>query len=497
MSETRPNILFILTDQQRFDCLRAYGNELVHTPNIDRLTREGVTFDRAYTTCPLCTPARGSIHTGYYPHQHGLTSNVGTYNCAKHAIDDHPTLLSRQLIDAGYQCGFTGKWHLCPSPKGSFFFELPIQSAFTEATDLGFQGHGLKGHGGQGYNYPLYHEYLERNGLKFEKKEWTGPYNNTHSAGEITSGTESTTSHWITSDSIDLMNRFADDEPFFMFLNFWGPHSPYLAPTEHLDRYRDMEIPPWPNFHWPSRQIPGFHQRNIHQNLETTPWAHWEEQLRYYYAGVSLIDEQVGRLLDHLEQSGQLDNTIIVFSSDHGESCGSHGGIVNKGFTHWEETQRVPLIIRFPDGRQAGERCDAPVSLIDFYPTFLDWAGVENPPARTDGQSLERCLTGEAEWRPYACAQFHGMGFEGATQRTFVQGDFKYGWNCGVDDELYDLKNDPYETNNVIHHPDYQSVRLELAEALSEWGERTRDISIHAFREQYPNRLSTIRPYQC
>lgn len=162
----RTNVLFILTDQHRLEAVSSYGDTVCQTPNIDRLADEGVQFDRAYTSCPVCTPARASIMTGQFPHSHGMCDNVANLGCSVHSIPDQSGLLSRQLDDAGYNCGYTGKWHLTPGDSNTEIFGREIEQ--TLPSDVGFEGHDLPGHGDGGWQYSEYQSYLDENGYSLE-----------------------------------------------------------------------------------------------------------------------------------------------------------------------------------------------------------------------------------------------------------------------------------------------------------------------------------------
>ena len=471
--ETQPNILLILTDQHRLSAIGAYGPTPCQTPHIDRLASEGLRFETVYTTCPVCSPARGSIMTGLYPHAHGICSNTHNLGSSVHEIPDSPNLLSRRLRSSGYQCGYTGKWHLGNGESVAFGGSTEPAIPSTR----GFEGQDFSGHGGGGFGYPSYASYLSQGGFTHEVKPWSEPSPQVLPTGELRGPTESTVPHFLTDHTISLIDRFsARNDPFFIWHNFWGPHGPYFAPAELLDLYRDVEIPPWPNYAWPSRETPGPHHVKIHPDQENLTWEDWATAIRYYYAFTTLIDREIGRTIDHLRSTGQLENTIIIFAADHGETAGSHGGLTDKGWQHFEEIQRIPLIVRFPDGRHAGEVRNSLVSLADLYPTILDMAGCDVPD-HVHGRSLLPIIEDRsASWRDHLVVEFSGVNNLSATLRTLVTTDrLKFGYSAGHDDQLYDLKRDPYELVNVATDPAYQE-RLNVARrTLSDWMEVHRD----------------------
>ena len=491
-SRKNPNILLILTDQHRLSAVGAYGASPCQTPHIDRLAREGTRFENAYTTCPVCTPARASIITGQYPHNHGMTSNTEDLETSLHELGDRPTLLSRRLEKAGYQLGYTGKWHLGSAEHT--LFGHTSQPCLPK--DVGFRGQNFPGHGNGGWDSPQFQEHLRSCGLKHQVKPWAESTRRVRpdeqSAGELVQPVEGTVPYFLTEHTISMIDQFTQadsSEPFFLWHNFWGPHEPYRVTTEYLDLYRNVEIPPWPNYHWPARQTPGPHQATITPVLvgdEKLTWEDWATYIRYYYAFTTLIDDQIGRIIGHLRTRDLLDNTVVIFAADHGESLGDHGGLFNKGWTHFEEALRIPFIIRMPDGTGSNTVSQEFVSLVDLYPTILDLAGLGSeacPQSRcpsprwpyqhtesVDGSSVLSLLSGEkAPWRDSVVVEFHGLMHTPYTMRTIRHGHIKYGYNFAATDELYDLQNDPHEMTNLIDAPAYTGVLHDMRLRLRDW----------------------------
>ena len=501
----RPNILLIMTDQHRLSAVGAYGATPCRTPNLDRLARQGVRFENAYTTCPVCTPARASVITGQYPHNHGLTSNTEDLETSLHELGDRPTLLSRRLQQAGYQLGYSGKWHL--GSDEPVLFGRTNQPCLPR--DVGFQGQNFPGHGNGGWDYPEFQQYLSRCGLKHEVKPWSEPTRRVRpdeqSAGQLVQPIEGTVPYFLTDHTLALIDQFTQGdgaEPFFIWHNFWGPHEPYRVTADYLERYRDVEIPPWPNYDWPARQTAGPHQTTITPVLageQSLTWDDWATYIRYYYAFTSMIDDQIGRMIDHLQQRHLLDNTVIIFVADHGESLGDHGGLFNKGWTHFEEALRIPLIIRLPDGTARGAVPAELVSLVDLYPTILDIAGQTDHAAAqprrpslkwphrstesVDGSSLVPLIRGETcPWRDSVVVEFHGLMHTPYTMRTLRTARFKYGFNFAAADELYDLERDPHEITNLAAHPAYADVLHELRLKLYAWMQQTHDPVCYSYQ---------------
>jgi arylsulfatase A-like enzyme len=205
--------------------------------------------------------------------------------------------------------------------------------------------------------------------------------------------------------------------------------------------------------------------------------------IRYYYAFATLIDDQIGRMVVHMKKKGLLENTMIIFSSDHGQTLGSHGGLVDKGWHHFEETHRIPMIMRFPDARHAGKVIEEFASLADVYPTFLDMAGVDCKGDGIHGRSLMPLVAGDAvDWRDCVVTEFNGLGNSCITQRTLRKGSLKYGYNNTGKCELYDLEKDPDETRNLIGDPAYKDSEVDLAGSLLRWMEQTNDRAVRRFK---------------
>jgi len=464
----QPNILLIVTDQHRLSALGCYGPTQCRTPNIDRIAREGVRFETAYTTAPVCSPARASIITGQYPSRHGVTMNCGGMGPVWN-IPDHPRMLSRRLIGQGYRCGYTGKWHLCPEVACTEWFNQKIPHHVPST--LGFEGQDFMGHGGSGFRYEEYRSYLKEAGLEFQVREGSAnpASNGWPHFGVLAGPKEGTVDHFLVDHTLSLLDRYKDaSEPFFIWHNHWGPHERYYPVEEFFEGYRDMEIPPWPNFHVEKGSLGEQHLPRLHPSAEKrVDWNYWQRALRHYYAFTTQIDFEIGRLLNHLENTGQLDDTIIIFTSDHGETLGSHGGMIDKGYSHFEEIQRIGMIIRYPEkylppGVRPGTVRKDVVSLLDVYPTCLDLAGVPAEEIDAEGLSLH---SGTPLSREEVFVEFFGLALP-TVMVTCRRGNWKYGCNPNATDELYNLQDDPHEMRNLVHHPEYRTIRREMLERL-------------------------------
>ena len=479
-TQDRPNILFIFTDQHRLSGVGAYGETPCQTPNLDRLAREGVRFENAYTVFPVCSPARGTIQTGLYPHSHGVTANIHEVGCSVHELQDHPTRLPRRLQAAGYSTGYTGKWHLGTERETTF--HGPNRPSLP--SDLGYEGQDFPGHGGAGYGYEAYQTWLHDHGWALDAAPWSEETRQIRGGlAELTMPTEATVPAYLVDQTLALIETFRErDRPFLMSLNFWGPHGPYHATREFLDLYRDVEIPPWPNYAWEARATAGPHHLKIHWDDDAYTWEDWAMAVRYYYARVSMIDSQIGRLLGRLRETGLLEETIVIVTADHGQTLGSHGGLLDKGWHHFEEIQRIPMIVRMPGGT-GGQVRDEFVSLVDIYPTLLDLADAELPDFRMQGRSLVPLLRGEdVPWRDAIGIEFLGLGNMGTCMKTLRVGNLKYGYNGPFPGELYDLTVDPYELENVIDDPAYAGDLRRMQQRLEAWMVETEDPALRMYR---------------
>jgi arylsulfatase A-like enzyme len=479
----RPNILVIQTDQQRVDTLRAYGGAVCRTPAIDRLAEEGIVFDRAYAVCPICTPARASLQTGLYPHNHRMMNNTGHPGCRYDELPDTPRLLSRRLASAGYAAGYTGKWHLGGADDA--LEEEPKPATSSLPTSVGYAGDDFPGHGGGGFRYPAYKRYLAENGLSLELANRTSGIYAGHEAAEISSPVESTVDYFLAERAITTIGELSrTGKPFSFQLNFWGPHEPYYAQSRFVDLYRDLPIEPWPNFHDPSTNKPSVHDV---KRSSFTDWKDFVPYVRHYFASMSMIDSQIGRVLEWMRAAGLYDDTVILFTADHGESLGIHGGLCDKSMFMYEETCRIPLIVKPATGYgspERGRRDDRFVTTCDLYSTVLDFAGLSREQAERDGRSLVRAIAGEPDdgWRDEVVVESDGLGSLLYSQRMIRHGDVKYVFNAGDTDELYDLADDPHELDNKVNKRSYQDTLLDMRRRLDGWLERTGDGLQRQFR---------------
>ncbi|MCB0122865.1 MAG: sulfatase-like hydrolase/transferase [Caldilineaceae bacterium] len=447
---TRPNILLIHADQHRADCLGVNGHPFLRTPNLDQLAAEGTNFTRAYTPIPLCTPARASLLTGQWPMQHGVIANHGTEG--ERALPEGIPTFSQALRDAGYWLGYTGKWGVDPQ---------------RDPTHFGF------------HLYLSEKDYARRRqamGLppRPHTNRWFGEVD-----PHITP--EQSQLAWGADMTIQLLQHAAQQEqPFFLRWDPSEPHLPNVVPEPYASMYPPESIPPWPNFADDLTGKPYIHrQQRRTWGIDNWTWQEWAPIVGRYLGEITLLDHQIGRVLATLDELGLTESTVVIYSADHGDLCGSHG-MIDKHYVMYEELVRVPLIVRWPGTVAAGQTIDAFVSSeIDLAATFCACAAVPAPTTFA-GQSLLPLIasTGRKEqWanRSEIFTTYFGNQFGLYSQRMVRDQRWKYVWNATAEDELYDTIADPGELQNLATLPPWQAERRRLRQRLLHWLQTTND----------------------
>lgn len=447
----RPNILWICADQQRYDTIGALGNPHVHTPHLDALVRSSVSFRHAYCQSPVCSPSRASFLTGRYPRTTGCRQNGQT-------IPATERLISRMLADAGYQCGLAGKQHLSSCSDG----KVEIRQ------DDGYGQFQWSHHPQPDWPVNAYTQWLTARGQSWEAL-YAGAETPYVKHG-IPAEHHQTT--WCAEMAIDFL-RSNRGRPWLFNFNCFDPHHPFDPPAEYLSRF-DVAKMPLPRYQPDELDTKSAYQRLDHE------WAHNEpgyfhvagmtdddrrQVTAAYYAMIELIDDQVGRMLAALDESGQADNTIVIFMSDHGEMLGDHG-LYFKGPHFYEESVHVPLLMRWPAGFRSNLAVNGLVELIDLVPTLLESAGVDVPEA-VQGRSLGPICRGQADpefHRERVYSEYYNAWTHPRSYGTMVRTqDAKIIVYHGTDEgELYDLKTDVGETTNLWTSPAHAAMREQL-----------------------------------
>ena len=459
MKKNKKNILFILTDQQRFDTLGCNGAPQCQTPNIDKLAEEGVNFSHAFTPIALCSPARGSIITGLFPHNHGQLVNTSNFNGVfDKNILDKPSWI-KTLHDSGFNTGYIGKWHI-PREGDNEFWGIDTWHLYRDYYDE-LRQEGVE-------NFFDYH------GDSGMKSEWG--ITNPPSWGRSGLSYEQMQETWSSNKTIETIKQFANkDKPFMVFTSFKGPHWDYMVPPPYDTMYDPRSIDKWGNFDDPFIDKPEIQQKEILRwNAGHLTWKDWQEMIAVYWGYCSYIDDELKRIIDCLKENGIYDDTIIIFSTDHGDMIGSHR-IFNKGFQMYEETHRIPFVIRDPDQDNNGITIDSFISHVDIMPTILQYCQLSTPNG-TDGQSLLPLLKMEnTNWRDDIFAEFHGYEPCLTSIRMVRTKNWKYVYNPFSVDELYDLVSDPYEIHNLAPRIGHRAVLRRMKERMVDWMRKTRD----------------------
>jgi arylsulfatase len=449
----KPNLILIMTDQQRFDCIGAMGNPYISTPNIDELANEGALFFNAYSSTPSSTPARAGLLTGSSPWEHGM---LGYYKIADKYTNEMPQMLK----DAGYYTFGIGKMHYTPQRNlhgfhGTFldesgrvessdfvsdyrqWFAMEVPGLDADATGIGWNAH-------QGAEYVLEE--------RLHPTQWTGD------------------------EAIRFINNYNLDKPLFLKISFARPHSPYDPPKRYAEMYMDKEVKaPWVG-DWCQK----FADR---PNIPDAPYGdfgldHSLESRRYYYGAITFIDDQIGRIIQTLKDNRLYDNSLIIFLSDHGDMLGDH--------YHWRKTyayegsSHIPFIVKPPKGfdysLNKNKTLDQVVEIRDVLPTFLEAAHIEQP-TDMDGMSIIPLLKNDkADWRPYIDMEHAAIYEHDNYWAGLTDGKMKYIWFFRTGEEqLFDLKEDRGEEVNLINNKKYKSKlnywRNEMVKHLSNRGE--------------------------
>ncbi|WJH34958.1 sulfatase-like hydrolase/transferase [Paenibacillus sp. CC-CFT747] len=460
----QPNILWICTDQQRTDTLGCYGNKDISTPHIDGLAEKGVRMENAFCQSPVCTPSRASFLTGRYPR---------TTRCRQNGqnIPEDEKLVTRLLADAGYVCGLAGKLHLSAChPSAAPVTERRIDDGYV-------QFHWSHDPFPQ---WPMneYQAWLKAKGRKY------GTVPSDESAYvHYGMDAEDHQTAWCADKTIEFIKTMQDSgRPWLFSLNLFDPHHPFDPPKEAMKRYvnrlKDM---PLPNYREGELAEKSYFQQYDHKgaygNPREYPYAEMKAEdhraiRAAYWAMVELIDEQVGRILEALEQTGQAEDTLVIFMSDHGELLGDHGMYL-KGPHFYEPSVKVPLIVSMPGLVRENVRVPALAELVDLAPTLMEAAGLPVYPGM-QGRSLWPLLTdrqdGEEHRKSVYCEYYNanfkqgGIGAFATMVRTETHKLVKY--HRRGEGELYDLIRDPQETVNRWKDPAYRETKTELLDLL-------------------------------
>jgi len=443
----KPNVVLIMTDTQGVNVVGCYGRPEMRTPNLDRMAALGVRFDRAYTCCPVCSPARSSILTGSYPHTTGVLAN-------NIPLGANVRTIGERLCDNGYHTVYVGKWHL----SGTDYFDDGICPPGWDP-DYWYDGRG----------------YLEEL-TEEERLRWRRELNKAENVHKYGITEEFIWAHRCSDRAINFLEKHSNVSPFFLVVSYDEPHGPSTCPPPFCDMFQDFEYPLGENVRDPLTNKPQ-HQR------EWSEFANLPREKRtlrspMYFGCNSYVDYEIGRVLDAANMHAP--DALVIFTSDHGTPLHSHG-LSSKGPAMYDETTRIPFIARWKGHVREDKVCAYPVSHINIVPTLLDVAGLEIPPF-LEGQSiLPTFLDPEEKPNDFVFMEFSRYevnhdewgGFQPI--RCIFEGTYKLVINLHYTDELYDLKRDPQEMTNLIDSSEYSETRDVLHDRTLEWMNKTRD----------------------
>jgi arylsulfatase A-like enzyme len=457
-----------MVDQQRFDAAGHEGNPICRTPHLDRLASEGVRFSNAFTAVPLCTPTRASLWTGLWPTHHGVLINTHWRSPAggpqNGRLPEGTPTLGTILRDAGYATSYFGKWHVGPE---------------SDLERCGFDYRPARG---------AYETSLRERGVK--REVWDVIRRDYIHAGYTFAGITSLDGDdfreiWLASQAGDWIRRHVQGpgrqqrQPFACVLSMPGPHPGYVVPERYAALYDPKDMPLWPNTHDDLASKPSPHRlyRDVVTQSGSVTDDEWRTCIARYYSFVTLIDEQIGRMLDLLRELDVADDTLVLFLSDHGDLIGAHA-LWDKGPFLYEEQIHVPMVARFPGRLPAGEVCPAFTSFVDVLPTVVEGLGLSLPQP-VDGRSAWSLLqpagspqapqapqARPADWPDDAYLQYHGEGVALYSIRALRTAQYKYVYYPFDRDELYDLASDPWELHNRLDDPALAAVLADLRQRL-------------------------------
>lgn len=461
MTQARPHIVLVMTDQQRFDTIRALGADHMHTPNLDRLVQEGVSFDNCFINAPSCVPSRASLFSGYSPHTSGVLRNGQIWS----------RTWVEKLKQSGYHCVNVGKMHTIPYDAPAGFNERFV----VENKDRFFEGRWYadewdKSLVHQGVtkpsraSYRALPDYAERLGAfdwPLEDKQHSDVF--------------------VAETAMWWLETRPKPDALFMQVGFVGPHPPYDPPKRYSDAYLDKPDLPVPDVRAEElatlpASLKAKREHDINVDHDAVSWSldPTPEQLRrlraHYDGNVTLIDEQFGRLVETLERQGYLDNCVVIFMSDHGDNLGEHG--LSQKWSMYDMVTRVPAIVWAPGRFAGGKRLKQMCQLFDFGPTILELAGL-TPPADMEAASLLPALRGDTwEGREAVfCEQVGDVAMANTKLITMIrtERDKAVLFLGSGDGQYFDLVADPKEERNLWNEPAVQPRLAELREKLLAW----------------------------
>lgn len=455
-----PNILIFMPDQQAGSTVLP-GSQVIK-PHLDRFVSESLAFTHAHCPAPHCCPSRTSFLSGWYPSEHGVFNNVETDTAIHFNPAPGTPFWGKWLAAAGYNTGYSGKLHVGRDI-------VPADCGFTDFGNLkkGHHDNSETGHADMMAKYANSEtDVAKRKPGEILRPDWNPNQLYKTLPNEGPTGYDNQPDTKVVRTGIAGMERFAKDgKPWCVMISTGGgAHDPYDVPKKFVDLYNLAKIELPPSFHDTMDDKPRIYQRQRYEYWSQLSDEETRDSIRHYYAKCSFQDALFGEILDALEKTGQAENTIVLYTSDHGDYHAAHG-LWMKGVPAFREAYNIPSVVRWPAViHQAGKQLTPFVDQVDWSATFLEAAGV-TAPTKLSGQSLMPFFRGEtpASWRTATFSQMNGVELY-YTQRITMTHDWKYVYNGFDYDELYDLKNDPHEMHNLAF-PDLSAKRKAVLES--------------------------------
>jgi choline-sulfatase len=455
-SKSQPNIILLMADQFRGDCVGCAGNSVIKTPNLDKLAGDGIVFNKAYTSLPSCTPARATLLTGLGAWRHGM---LGYHKVAPHYKNEKP----RMLRNAGYYTVGIGKMHWHPQRTTHGLHEMYLDES------------------GRANTKDFVSDYRQwfRKVAPGKNPEVTGIGWNDYQSGIYKLDEKLHPTHWTGQKAIDVIENYNNPMPLYLKVSFARPHSPYDPPKRFMEMYKQEDMPIPAVGDW--AEVNAMRGKKVSDRTARGDLGVEQAQKsrRGYYGNISFIDEEVGRIIDSLKKRGLYENSLILFFADHGDMTGDHH-LWRKTYAY-EGSAHIPMLVRWPGKfktkKQRGSQSDKLIELRDVLPTFLDAAGVDYDEKEFDGSSMLELLTKDKpEWREVLDLEHSRCYWDANQWNALTDGRYKYIYfSHDGNEQLFDLNNDPQETVNLAakaeHKDKVEMWRKQMVEHLSERGE--------------------------
>ncbi len=493
MTDSPKNVLWIMADQLRWDYLSCYGADHIDTPNLDWLATKGMRFNNAYVQSPICGPSRMSFYTGRYVRSHGSTWNGFPLRVGEPTLGDH-------LREIGVKCSLVGKTHMTPDQEGMKRLGITPESTIGAlVAECGFDVF-VRDDGTNHSDFPNrhgedYNQYLRDNGMDGDNpwEEWAntaiGPDGDMRSGWLLENAPlaarvpkEHSETAWLTTRGIEYIEA-QGDQPWLCHLSYIKPHWPYMAPAPYNDMYSAKDVPPVSRSNSERQSdhplMQAWMDMRVNQSMSRDDVR---DLVAPCYMGlIKELDDQMGRLFSYLRETGRMNDTMIVFCSDHGDNMGDHW--LGEKDLFYDCSARIPFLVYDPRAKADGTRgtaTDALVEGIDLVPTFLDFFGGASKPHIVEGRSLSPLLHGETpDWRSFAVSEYDyatrdarrnvGIDQMDARMTMVFDGRWKYVHVEKMRPLLFDLQNDPGEHNDLATDPEFADELSRLGALHFEW----------------------------